>query len=121
MYGALVQIHDDLTDCLAVPANPDWVQGRSPLPILFAREVDHPGRERFRHLCRMVDDPAALDEAQTILIRCGAVSYCLDQLLTRHERALQLVHALPLRRPDEIVGLLNTLAEPAEALLRLAA
>ena len=42
IYGEIMQIHDDLKDTLATPANPDWLLGRSPLPILFAETVPHP-------------------------------------------------------------------------------
>jgi geranylgeranyl diphosphate synthase type I len=41
-YGEIVQIHDDLSDSLATPASPDWIQGRASLPILFAQIVQHP-------------------------------------------------------------------------------
>ena len=36
LYGEMIQIYDDLNDTMAVPANPDWLQGRKPLPI-FSR------------------------------------------------------------------------------------
>lgn len=29
IYGEMIQIHDDLNDTLEVPANPDWIEGRS--------------------------------------------------------------------------------------------
>ena len=35
LYGEMIEIHDDLGDTLAIPANPDWADGRSPLPILL--------------------------------------------------------------------------------------
>lgn len=40
LYGEM--IHDNLNDTMVVPANPDWLQGRKPLPILFAQTVEHP-------------------------------------------------------------------------------
>lgn len=72
----MIQLHDDLNDTMAVPANPDWLQGRKPLPILFAQSVDHPDHARFQELCQDISNENALREAQDILIRCGGVSYC---------------------------------------------
>lgn len=79
LYGAMIQIHDDVHDSMETPANPDWIQGRSPLPILFASQVQHPQRGRFLRLNRHISEPEALAEAQEILIQCGAISYCIAQ------------------------------------------
>jgi len=117
-YGEMIQIHDDLSDTMATPANPDWTQGRSPLPILFAQEVEHAERERFLALRQAMPDPAALAEAQAILIRSGAVAYCLDQLLHRHEVARQLVAALPLARRAGLERLLEDVIDPVRELFR---
>jgi geranylgeranyl pyrophosphate synthase len=71
IYGEMIQIHDDLNDAMATPANPDWTLGRSSLPILFAQSVDHAERERFftlRHQLQTVSDLDLLTEAQSILI-----------------------------------------------------
>ena len=78
IYGEMIQIHDDMHDAMETPANPDWVQGRSPLPILFASLVSHPEQKRFLALVQNITEPAALQEAQDILIRWGAISYCAD-------------------------------------------
>jgi geranylgeranyl pyrophosphate synthase len=72
LYGEMIQIHDDLNDAMAVPANPDWRLDRSPLPILFAQGIEHTEKERFLELRQNISDPVALTEAQTTLIRCGA-------------------------------------------------
>ena len=71
LYGEMIQIHDDMHDSMEIPANPDWIQGRIPLPILFASLVEHPERKRFLELSRDITNPVALQEAQEILIRCG--------------------------------------------------
>jgi geranylgeranyl pyrophosphate synthase len=112
LYGEMIQIHDDLNDTMAVPANPDWTLGRSPLPILFARLVDHPEHQRFLDLHRDVSDPDALREAQNILIQCGAVSYCVDQLLSRHRAAQDLLSGTPLIRREVIEPVLHELVAP---------
>jgi geranylgeranyl pyrophosphate synthase len=98
LYGEMIQIHDDFNDTMAEPANPDWMQGRAPLPILFAQTVEHPERERFLQLKAELPDPAALIEAQAILLRCGAVSYSIHQLLHRHQAATNLLAAPPPQR-----------------------
>jgi len=116
LYGAMIQIHDDLKDAMAVPANADWAQGRTSLPILFAQNVDHPERERFqqlRHALKNVPDAEALAEAQAILIRCGAVSYSLYALLRRYEAARALLDALGVEQRAGLEPLFADLVRPA--------
>lgn len=112
LYGEMIQIHDDLNDTLAVPANPDWLQGRSPLPILFAKVVDHPERSRFLELCKEITNEDALRKAQDILVRCGAVSYCVDQLLHRYQAGREAMQTVNLARPELIESLLDEVVEP---------
>jgi geranylgeranyl pyrophosphate synthase len=118
LYGEMIQIHDDLNDTMAVPANPDWLQGRSPLPILFAKVVDHPERARFLELCREAADENALRQAQDILVRCGAVSYCVDQLLRRYESAREILRSVSLVRPESIESLLEQGIAPVRRLFQ---
>lgn len=112
LYGEAIQIHDDLNDCMAVPANPDWIQGRSPLPILFAKLVNHPQRDRFLKLCENISDAEALTEAQEILIQCGAVSYCVDQLLRKYMSARELLDAVTLQHRDVLEALFQGIVTP---------
>jgi geranylgeranyl pyrophosphate synthase len=110
LYGEMIQIHDDLNDTMELPANPDWTQGRSPLPILFARLVDHPRRARFVELCPIVESsPEILEEAQEILIQCGAVSYCIYELLNRYQTVTEILATLTLAPSQNAV--LRTLFE----------
>ncbi|MFZ5912061.1 MAG: polyprenyl synthetase family protein [Chloroflexota bacterium] len=112
LYGEMIQIHDDLNDTLDTPASPDWLQGRMPLPILFAQCADHPERGRFMELRLQVSEEEALLEAQDILIRCGAVSFCVDQLLRRRQAAQQVLQAANLARPEWVVILLEEVVAP---------
>ena len=116
LYGEMIQIHDDLNDTMAVPANPDWLQGRKPLPILFAQTVEHPDRERFMHLYQKVSAEDALKEAQEILIRCGAVSYCIDQLLRRHQAAQAILDKTPLPNKEMIGSVIEAIIAPVHRL-----
>jgi geranylgeranyl pyrophosphate synthase len=116
LYGEMIQIHDDLNDTMAAPANPDWRLDRSSLPILFAQVVEHAGKERFLELRQTISDPVALTEAQTILIRCGAVSYCIDQLLRRHQAAQKILDVVSLPRSEGLKDLLNGVVEPVRNL-----
>jgi geranylgeranyl pyrophosphate synthase len=116
LYGEMIQIHDDLNDAMAVPANTDWTLGRSPLPILFAQLVDHPDRERFLELRREVFTPHNLAEAQTILVRCGAVSYCLDQILYRYDKACKILDGIPLHDCMGLETMIETLIRPIQEL-----
>lgn len=116
IYGEVMQIHDDLNDCLANPANPDWLGGRYPLPILFAEVVDHPQRERFLELRPQVAESAALEEAQAILVSSGAISYCVNELMLRHENALSKLDRLQPPNPEPLQRLLNEVIAPVKHL-----
>ena len=120
-YGEMIQIHDDLGDCLAEPAGPDWLQGRSPLPILFAETVNHPDRERFLQLRPNAVDLEILRELQNILLRCGAVSFCVDQVMRRHERASAILGASHLPQADHLNALLESVIVPVRKILAAAA
>jgi geranylgeranyl pyrophosphate synthase len=112
LYGEMIQIYDDLNDTMAVPANPDWLQKRKPLPILFALSVNHPERTRFEELYNRISAGNALHEAQEILIRCGALSYCVDQLLRRHQAAQNILNETPLSTRQEVDSLLKEVIAP---------
>jgi geranylgeranyl pyrophosphate synthase len=118
LYGQMIQIHDDINDAMAIPANPDWTQKRSSLPILFACLVDHPARSRFLQLYQEVSEPETLKEAQDILIRCGAVSYCVDQLLQRQRAAQELLESFPLKRRASLDELLEEMVAPVHKLFQ---
>jgi geranylgeranyl diphosphate synthase type I len=118
LYGEMVQIHDDMHDSMETPANPDWIQGRSPLPILFASQVKHPEQGRFLELSRDITDPVALQEAQEILIRCGAISYCADRLIRKHQTAKGLLNRISLSDPEPVASLLDEVIAPVYELLK---
>ncbi|HET6598077.1 MAG TPA: polyprenyl synthetase family protein [Anaerolineales bacterium] len=112
IYGEMIQLHDDLNDTMAVPANPDWLQKRKPLPILFALTVEHPDQTRFMELYDNVSVWNALQEAQEILIHCGAVSYCVDQLIRRHQIAQELLNKTQLANKEILDSLLGGVIAP---------
>jgi len=112
LYGEVVQIYDDLTDALQSPANPDWKRGRNNLPILYALTADHPDRARFAELLPQVDDPQMLREAQQILIRCGAVSFCAYHLIQRYQKARRLLESIPLADSSPLTGVLTEQIQP---------
>ena len=112
IYGEMIQLHDDLNDTMAVPANPDWLQNRKPLPVLFALTVEHPDRARFMELYEDISVGGALQEAQEILIRCGAVSYCVHQLIRRHQIAQELLNKTQLANKEILDSLLGGVIAP---------
>ena len=118
LYGEMIQIHDDLNDTMATPAGPDWVLGRSPLPVLFALTVPHPEKEDFIRLRYQVSQPEALQAAQEILIRCGAVSYSVDQILQRYQQAQQLLAQLTVPYPEKLASMLASIIQPVQQLLK---
>ncbi len=116
LYGEMIQIHDDMHDAMETCVNPDWMQCRSPLPILFARLVDHPDRARFIELHENISEEGALQEAQEILIRCGAVSYCVDQLVRRHDQVQEILNEISLVKRDAVASLLDEVIAPVQKL-----
>ncbi|MEK6220942.1 MAG: hypothetical protein N2D54_01685, partial [Chloroflexota bacterium] len=97
---------------------PDWLQGRFPLPILFAHVVEHPDKERFAFLREHIQDADALQEAQEILIRCGAISYCLDQLRERYVKMQAMINKMTLVKPRGLDYLLFEVLSPLRELAK---
>ncbi len=120
LNGEIIQIHDDLTDALQKPANPDWKRTNNNLAILYALTAHYPDCERFRALLPQVDDPPALESAQSILIRCGAVSYCAYHIIRRYQAALRILHATPLADPTPLQIMLTRQIKPIRTLLESA-
>jgi geranylgeranyl pyrophosphate synthase len=117
LYGEIVQINDDLNDALATPADPDWQRGRFSLPILYATLVPHAERARFLALRPQVGESWTLAEAQDILVRSGAISYGIEQLLVRGQRAEEMLAALSLPQRAPLDEMLRDLLEPVRHLL----
>lgn len=116
LFGEVMQIHDDLNDCLAEPANVDWLQGRAPLPLLFAELVPHPQQPRFLELRSQVQDAHALREAQQILVSSGAISYCVNELLMRQKQLEALLAGMALANPAPLQQILAQAVAPIEHL-----
>lgn len=119
IIGEIIQIQDDLDDALEVPANADWKMGRNNLLLLYAKTADHGQRERFFELCQNIDDPAALAEAQQILVTCGAVSYAAFNLVGRYRKAKQLLDTIPLKNPSALHQALDEFADSLLSILKL--
>jgi len=118
LYGEMIQIHDDLQDTMAIPAGPDWLLGRSTLPILFAQLTDHPEREKFFKLRGAVSDPDILTEAQRILVRCGAISYGVYHLRYRYQQGQALLKQLALTHRAKLETLLEAQIQPVRDLFK---
>ena len=116
-YGEILQIHDDLRDCFQMPAAPDWRMGRNALPILFASTVDHPQKAEFLELIDAVEDPAKLQQAQQILLKCGAVSYCIHEIMKRSGEILELIPSMPGFRTEVLNALFAGFVKPVRELL----
>jgi geranylgeranyl pyrophosphate synthase len=117
LYGEIIQIHDDLGDSLSPKNITDWTNGRSPLPILFAQIVDHPDQKHFLELRAQITSPGALKEAQTILLRSGAVSYAIHQLIQRYKQAKADLYTYNLPNPNILSELLEKTISPVKSLL----
>jgi geranylgeranyl pyrophosphate synthase len=119
VLGRFIQVSDDITDALEVPARADWQRRSNNLPLLFAMTAGHCEREEFLQLSARAGDPEALAAAQKILFRSGAVSYCTLKLIEIARQARELFARIPLRNPEPIERLLEVHTRPLYRLLEI--
>jgi geranylgeranyl diphosphate synthase type I len=117
LLGCFIQVSDDLSDSLKSPASADWLRRTNSLPILYAMTAEHPARVRFLELSARPDDPEALAEAQKILLKSGAVSYCAFKMMEVAQEARTVLSRLPLRDPEPIERILAANLRPLHKLL----
>jgi geranylgeranyl pyrophosphate synthase len=117
-FGEIIQVGDDLGDALHSPACPDWKKQGGSLAILYARLAPHGDREEFARLTAQIDHPGALEAAQEILVRSGAVSYCAYHILQAQRRAVGTIRTLELAAPSFMDDLLARHVGPLMNLLR---
>lgn len=116
--GKMIQAGDDMTDALESPPDPDWKTGGwGNLVILFARVAEHAEKERFESLLGAVhEDAEALEEAQDILVRCGAMSYGCYHVVQSYREGRDALDSLALPNPEALGRLLEELITPARRL-----
>ncbi|MFL6259587.1 MAG: polyprenyl synthetase family protein [Thermoanaerobaculia bacterium] len=117
VLGCFIQVSDDVTDVLETPARADWNRPSNCLPLLFALTAAHAERDEFLRLSARAGEPEALAEAQKILFRCGAISYCTLKLIELAREARERLARLPLRDPEPIEHLLEVHMRPLCSLL----
>lgn len=112
LLGLGVQVSDDLLDALRSPAAADWNRRPNNLPILYAMTAEHPDREAFLEVSTRVAEPEALATAQEILVRSGALSYCVFKLLEILGEARALLEGIPLPGPEHVLRLFEAQIRP---------
>lgn len=110
--GQMVQISDDLSDVFKDDITPDWNTKTNNLAILYAMTAGHSERESFLELLQMPDSPGALPQLQSILIRSGAVSYCLFHLLNLNMQAAQIIEEIDCPGKDILTRARTSLIKP---------
>ncbi|HEX4496596.1 MAG TPA: polyprenyl synthetase family protein [Thermoanaerobaculia bacterium] len=119
VLGRFIQVSDDITDALEVPARADWQRRSNNLPLLFAMTAGHADRDEFLRLSARAGEPDALAAAQKILFRCGAVSYCTLKLIELAREARELFARIRLQNPEPIEQLLEVHTRPLYRLLEI--
>ena len=114
--GRLIQVSDDLKDALESPQSPDWKACWNNLAILFAYLVDHPERARFHQLLEELERPEALDEARAIVIRSGALSYCLYQMGESYRAGIEQISTMSLADRAPLDDLFQSLTRSVRGL-----
>ena len=117
LLGRFIQISDDLGDALETPAKPDWSRPRNNLALMYAADVDHPDRDEFRRLMTKVASPPALEAARQILVRCGAVAFCVERQLGLARVTVDHLNAMSVKSPAPLLRLLFRLSRPLRVLL----
>lgn len=118
--GKLIQVSDDVKDALSRPAETDWQRGHGNLPILFACTADHPHRERFLELLPAVfQERGALEEAQDLLVKSGAVSFCVYHIVESYRAAIDHLSSIGLPSPRPLEELLRYYLRPVEKLFKM--
>lgn len=118
LIGMFIQVSDDLADAVKTPAGADWQRRFNNLPILYALTAEHPEREVFEQLSAHPEDAAGITEAQKILLRSGAVSYCALKLIEFAREARELLARVPLPDPGAIERLLSAHMKPVDRLFQ---
>jgi geranylgeranyl pyrophosphate synthase len=118
--GLCIQVSDDLLDALRTPAAADWRRRPNNLALLYAMTADHAERELFLDLSGRPDDPVALAAAQDILVRCGAVSYCVFKMIEILAEARSLLAGMPLTAPAPLSRLFEEQTRPIRHLFEIA-
>ncbi|HUN22569.1 MAG TPA: polyprenyl synthetase family protein [Anaerolineales bacterium] len=120
LYGLLVQVGDDIDDCLRPVFTPDWTYPIRSLPILFANVVNYPCRDKFVYLQKNLTE-TSLQDAQDLLIGSGAVSYCIWKMEHLVLQAHELITQSDFRDKDTLFELFGHFSKPISSLRNLVA
>ena len=63
-------------------------------------------------LCQNISAEDALQEAQEILVHCGAISYCVDQLLHRYQAVQAVLNKTSFPNKGAVDSLIETVIAP---------
>jgi geranylgeranyl pyrophosphate synthase len=118
LLGKSIQISDDLNDAFERPPAPDWFRKQNNLPILYAMTAEHPERARFLELLSRIDEDGSLEEAQEILVRSGAVSFCAYHMIELNRAAKRLLVEMSLPDLLPLQTLVEHYIKPLTSLLR---
>jgi geranylgeranyl pyrophosphate synthase len=101
LMGVVAQLRDDLMDAMSDEAGSDWITGNNIL-LVYGRVAEYPEREKFLYLADeayVMED--ARQEAQEILIECGAVDYAVHLIGEYGQKMYELLDEMTVadRRP----------------------
>lgn len=115
--GLFVQVNDDMADAMAVPARADWQRRHNNLLLLYGLTAGHAERDEFATLSARADDPEALDAAQKILLRSGALSFCTLKLIEISREIQEMLGGLNLTNPAPLDRIVEFHLKPLHRLL----
>lgn len=101
--GEVGQISNDLRGAFQKQVNPDWHMTGSSLPILLALTTEHEYLDELTSLlAEGLNEGKTLKRAQDILVACGAVSLCCDQISTKLEKMYQKLCQCNLSKKEQL-------------------
>lgn len=115
--GTMIQISDDIYDVMQPAVNADWISKNNNLAILYAMNSEHPFRQEFLDLLKDISSGENLKRAQYIIIKSGALSYCLYHLTELNETACRMIRGLNVVEQKHLQAIADYLIKPAFQLL----
>jgi geranylgeranyl pyrophosphate synthase len=117
LYGQMIQVSDDISDVFKDFVTTDWKMQGNNLAMIYCREADYEEKEEFNLLLKIIDEPGSLDRAQQLVIRSGALSYCMYHLFAINKKLRDEIDKLAIIQKNKLIAIADGLIEPSIELM----
>ncbi|MGH1388039.1 polyprenyl synthetase family protein [Kordia sp.] len=103
--GKLIQLNDDLADIFKDVNTTDWEQPEKNIVLIYCLNAAYEKKERFLKLLANLDTQNNITELQGIALECGAVSFCLYNIIETYKEALKIINQFPTQyqKPSKVL------------------